>query len=215
MPVDMYYILAEDKYNHMLQKMSQQDNTPPSPNDKSSHGPSQTHQTREDINIPSQDQKDVDGHDHANEDFDELSSPERSEASTRVKATTDVDDTTPMSYDRVLQVMSQKYHDKAIQMLHLLRSHLKWTGRGEIVKKDGTTIHGSHIGLIVRNLIEPYKRRSVVGSHYVRDITHDIQLPKHVLHSGKSSVSRTKKIGKPGKNVGKNAPSGVKWVSFK
>ena len=186
--VELFYIISEDKFNILQQckteKESIQNDTAENSGDSADAGHNDSRPSPADMASPAT------NHDISNDgsDTDEGGAdPSQGETPGPPMQTTDI-----------LKRISGRVRPQARVILHLINTVLKWNKKGEIITQSGDVIHGSDISVIVRNIAQPYKKRHIIGSHYV------------------DNVMRRMNINvKPKKNIEPAAAKkAIKWLRF-
>lgn len=205
--VELFYIISEDKFNVLQKCKSEKDNAEVSVHsnhDTHDNGNKQQHPSSVETSstvsgIPSSEDS---------ERSHDSSDPSRDAEHTEEEIVTD-----PMSSSDILQRLNGGVRRQAASILHMLKPSLQWDHNGAIITRVGDVIHGSNMTTILRNLVQPYKKRHVIGSHYVDNIINRMNLP---IHTMAKETMTTDKMKKPkSSNHDKSVvQKPIKWLRF-
>ena len=175
--VERFLMVPEQKYNNLLIQIKQ---LRASVNDNHSQisTPSQTDSSRV---KESNNNADV-------EDVSEMEYPERRKNQLHAdidtyNSDTDVDETIDDANNSlperiILTAIPRQYRSRSKRLLEIIKDHVKWDSKGQILKDDNNIIQGSHISDLLRDIQIPYKNIEIPGRAYFKGVLSKLHIPK-------------------------------------
>ena len=211
--VELFYIINEDKYK-LLQKCKNDkelaDNHKHADSgisNDNNHGNSEVHPPHMDPASPLHDKSD-------NEASDDMHDKSRDSDADDNEAEAEETFAPPMSTHDILKKFNGGLRPQARILLHLLKGNLKWNEKGEVITLAGEVIQGSNMHTILRNLLQPYKKRHVVGSHYVDNLLNRMDIPIKSLYKSHVAHGNSKKTTAAAAAGSADTKKSLKWLRF-
>lgn len=87
-----------------------------------------------------------------------------------------------LTADQIIDVIPKRWQHKARVLLQMVRDHVQWDSRGQLVIND-ETIRGSHISDVIKHTVVPSfsKKDAPVGSREFATVLAEINAPQSLV----------------------------------